>query len=103
DESFGGFSLGEYSLVVGRPSQGKTALALQCLENAAFNGYAGLYVSLEMGPERTATRLLTRLTGTSRQEWNDESVNTQLTQAVRDRYKHSEPIYFVKDYYHIDE
>src|SRR5690606_16023702 len=51
DESFGGFSLGEYSLIVGRPSQGKTALALQCLENASMNGYAGLYVSLEMGPE----------------------------------------------------
>ena len=59
DDKTSGFQKGDLIIVAGRPSMGKTALALSMMRNAAIEGGAGIGMfSLEMGSEQLAMRLL---------------------------------------------
>ena len=59
DDKTSGFQKGDLIIVAGRPSMGKTALALSMIRNAAIEGGAGIGMfSLEMGSEQLAMRLL---------------------------------------------
>ena len=59
DDKTSGFQKGDLIIVAGRPSMGKTALALSMMRNAAIDGGAGIGMfSLEMGSEQLAMRLL---------------------------------------------
>ncbi len=59
DDKTSGFQKGDLIIVAGRPSMGKTALALSMIRNAALDSGAGIGMfSLEMGSEQLAMRLL---------------------------------------------
>ena len=57
DNLTGGFKPGELVVVAGRPSMGKTALALQVCSQASDGGCAGLF-SMEMSGAEIAQRLI---------------------------------------------
>jgi replicative DNA helicase len=58
DARIGGLEPGEYSIVAGRPSMGKTAAVLEIGRNVAKQGKGVLYFSLEMTPEPLASRVI---------------------------------------------
>lgn len=59
---FGGFWPGEMTLLGGRPSMGKTAVALSVALNAARAGHKVGIFSLEMNPEQLALRAVAEAT-----------------------------------------
>jgi replicative DNA helicase len=62
DAMLGGFYPGEMILIGGRPSMGKTAVALTIALNAARSGAGVAVASLEMNPEAMAIRALSEHT-----------------------------------------
>lgn len=52
----GGIPLGSYAILAARPSIGKSALAMDIAQNAAANGDASLFVSLEMSNQQIGQR-----------------------------------------------
>lgn len=66
DTMIGGFYPGELILIGGRPSMGKTALALSIALNAARAGHGVCIASLEMNPEAMAIRALSEATAQTR-------------------------------------
>jgi len=59
DAKIGGFRPGQMVIVAGRPSMGKTTLALNLMRNMCIKGDAkGIFFSLEMGSETLAQNLL---------------------------------------------
>lgn len=63
DDLGGGFQPGQLVIVAGRPSMGKTALALSMAHNMAADDRAVLFFSLEMSRDEMIQRLLARHTG----------------------------------------
>lgn len=53
-----GFQAGEFYVLAGRPSMGKTALCQTCIANAAKKGFKSGFFSLEMGETAIANRFL---------------------------------------------
>jgi replicative DNA helicase len=54
----GGWPRGELTILAGRPSMGKSSIALTCMRQAARRGVSSLLISLEMpGPDVTARML----------------------------------------------
>lgn len=62
DNLVSGFGAGELVLVGGRPSMGKSAVALSVALRAAKGGHGVIMASLEMTPEAMATRALAEAT-----------------------------------------
>jgi replicative DNA helicase len=62
DEIVPGFYPGELILLGGRPSMGKTAVALGIALNAARKGHGVCIASLEMNPEAMAMRAISEAT-----------------------------------------
>ncbi len=58
DKQIGGLFPGELCILAARPGQGKTSLALQISHYVASHRHCVLYVSLEMGAEELAVRLM---------------------------------------------
>lgn len=58
DRVMGGFKNGEMSIIAGRPSQGKTALALSIAALIASRGERVLFASLEMSVDQLTKRLI---------------------------------------------
>ncbi len=58
DEMLSGFQRGEMIILAARPSMGKTALALNCVENMAMAGHPVAVFSLEMGKQQLVQRML---------------------------------------------
>lgn len=54
----GGVRPGEVMVVGGRPGQGKTALAVNMLDNAATAGHRVAFVTIEMDPEGIVRRMM---------------------------------------------
>ena len=65
DRITGGFKKGELTVIAGRPSHGKTALALQIAKNASEMNYPTLIFSLEMSDDELASRYLSGVSGHS--------------------------------------
>jgi replicative DNA helicase len=60
----GGFVGGEYIILAGRTSQGKTAAALSILYNQCIlKGHSGAYITVEMSDKQLLNRLTTMKTG----------------------------------------
>lgn len=92
DEMTSGFQKGDFIVVAGRPSMGKTAIALSLLSNASCQGYTIGFFSLEMSAEQLTLRLLSseskvphhniRNATISSQEWVElTTAATQLAKA----------------------
>ena len=58
DEMLNGFQPGEMLILAARPSMGKTALALNVMENMALAGHGVGMFSLEMGKQQLVQRIL---------------------------------------------
>ncbi|MFO0827003.1 MAG: replicative DNA helicase [Phycisphaerales bacterium] len=58
DEMTSGFQRGEMIILAARPSMGKTALALNFVENMALAGHPVAFFSLEMGKQQLVQRIL---------------------------------------------
>lgn len=65
DKMIGGFYPGELTLIGGRPSMGKTGVALSVALNVARAGQGVVIASLEMNPEAMAVRALSEATAQS--------------------------------------
>jgi len=63
DEIAFGLQRGDYAVLAGRPSMGKTAMALCIALNMAKRGVPVLFISLEMGKASIANRLLSTASG----------------------------------------
>jgi replicative DNA helicase len=68
DRITGGFKRGELTIIAGRPSHGKTALALQLAKNTAEVGNQVMIFSCEMGEDEDAMRFLSGVSGYSNKE-----------------------------------
>lgn len=66
DHLIGGFYPGELILIGGRPSMGKSSIALSIALNAARAGHGVCIASLEMNPEAMAVRALSEATAQTR-------------------------------------
>lgn len=101
DDSIGGLGFGELGIVSGRPSQGKTAFALQWMDNAASFGFPTLLVSLEMSAGENSKRVLLRLSE-GQVDWKTEQGNQYLHQKIDSHFKNRYPMYFLDGVYDID-
>lgn len=63
DRRIGGLRSGDMCVIAGRPSMGKTTLAMNIAENVAMAGKKVMAFSLEMGDTQLAQRLLASLGG----------------------------------------
>ena len=61
DRAMGGFTQGDYHILAGRPSMGKTALAGAFALNAARRGFGTMFFSLEMRTETVMARIFSDL------------------------------------------
>lgn len=61
DDAIGGFGRGEYHILAGRPSMGKTALAGCLALNAARRGFGTMFFSLEMRTDTLMARMFSDL------------------------------------------
>lgn len=75
DAMTGGMHAGDLIIVAGRPSMGKTALAINVAENVAINGGAVLVFSLEMSDTQIAMRNLASIGSASIQRVRSGGMN----------------------------
>lgn len=61
DARIGGLRAGDYVVIAGRPSMGKTTLGMNIAENVSLDGKTAMVFSLEMGDVQLGTRTLSRL------------------------------------------
>lgn len=69
DSTIGGMYDSDLILIAGRPSQGKTDLALNVCYNMAMEGHHVLFLSLEMSSESVWQRILSLSCGVYRGKW----------------------------------
>jgi len=67
----------EFIVLGGRPSHGKTTLALQIAVNAALSGVGVAVFQLELTPENTSQRILANLAGVTKKAMDAGDVNDQ--------------------------
>lgn len=65
----GGVEFGEMIIIAGRPSHGKSAVALQCLHSWTYNGRPSLIVSEEMSAMALGKRALQYISEESQEHW----------------------------------
>ena len=68
DEAFGGLGRKQLTILAGRPSHGKSSLAMQTAIMAARAAKSTLFFTLEMDPDEQAARALNMLSGIAAQE-----------------------------------
>ena len=90
----GGLARGEYVILAGRPSHGKSALAWSMLDAAARKGRPGAFISLEMPEQAVMVRHLQRITDIPRSEWSKPDVSRQLHEIADADIASKSPIYF---------
>lgn len=72
DTAIGGLAFGEVCIIGGRPSHGKTLLALQMTDYFSQCGYSPLVFSEEMGDMMLAKRRLQMLCDTKQPDWQSQ-------------------------------
>ena len=92
----GGLGLGEFIIVAGRPSQGKSTTGWHMLDSAAKQGIAGGFVSLEMTELDIMSRHISRLSPIPKDKWADAEVAKTLHRLVDEDLKAKAPIYFTR-------
>jgi len=75
DRQIGGIERGELLVIAGRPSMGKTSIALDLQLNAAERGFASLFVSVETSREKLGMRMLSRATKINSRKFRTGSLN----------------------------
>ncbi len=77
DAMTSGFQKGDLIVVAGRPSMGKTAIALSLLSNASRQGYSIGFFSLEMAAEQLTLRLLSSESGIAHHSIRNATITSQ--------------------------
>lgn len=77
DAMTSGFQKGDLIVVAGRPSMGKTAIALSLVSNAARQGYSVGIFSLEMAAEQLTLRLLSSESGIAHHNIRNATITSQ--------------------------
>lgn len=75
DRKLSGLHPGDLIIIAGRPSMGKTALALNIAENIATSGKPAMVFSLEMGDKQLAERALASIGGVSMERIRNGQLN----------------------------
>lgn len=76
----GGVAKGEVVILAGRPSHGKSAIAMQCVHNATSNGMPALVISEEMSAITIGKRAIQFISGVPEEHWptSREKLDRQL-------------------------
>ena len=77
DRQLGGLQKSDLIIIAGRPSMGKTALVTNIASQAAENGQAVGFFSLEMSREQLATRILSQKINKSSEEIRRGQMNVE--------------------------
>lgn len=77
DQMTSGFQNGDLVILAGRPSMGKTAIALSLLSNAARSGTCIGFFSLEMSAEQLTLRMLSSESGIAHHHIRNASISSQ--------------------------
>lgn len=94
DEKIHGFEEGQLNVLAGRPSTGKTALALNMIWNLTQQGYPTTFFSLETGGNNIVERLTSAISGVPLYKikksdgLNDDEVE-RIMSAINDIKQHS--------------
>ena len=83
-DDVGGLEKGSLSVIAGRPSHGKSALALQWAINGALNGWRSVYFTLEMTTEQLTARALSMQSRISSTDIRIKSLNDAQMQKVEE-------------------
>lgn len=95
DSSIDGIGFGEMCIIAARPSHGKSAFALQWLDQAAASGLPCLILSEEMSRIELGHRALLSITDTDEKYWRD--VIPELTQEIERHYESRKDIHVVEN------
>jgi len=76
DEMTSGLQKGDFIIIAGRPSMGKTALSLNMAVNSAMAGYGVGIFSLEMSAEQLTLRLLSSESGTAHHNIRNATISS---------------------------
>jgi len=101
DDSFEGVAPGEMAVVGARPGHGKTAFAMQWLDNVAAGGTPSLIISAEMSAYELGRRAILSSTNYDNQEVKDNP--EKVIENVERIYAQKSPIYVEDQAYGIDE
>ena len=96
DDSIDGVAFGEMAVVAARPGHGKSALALQWLDNAAGAGLPGLILSEEMSALDLGKRGVAYASPLEQSEWGRDTAD-MLRRDVRGHYGERLPVYVVEN------
>lgn len=77
DSMTSGFQKGDLIVIAGRPSMGKTAMALTLVSNAARHGYGIGIFSLEMAAEQLTLRMLSSESGIAHHNIRNATITSQ--------------------------
>ncbi len=77
DEMTSGFQKGDLLVAAGRPSMGKTGVALCMAQHAALQGFSVGFFSLEMSAEQLVLRLLSSESGIPHQKIRNATISSQ--------------------------
>lgn len=77
DAMTSGFQKGDLIVIAGRPSMGKTAMALTLISNAARQGYGIGIFSLEMAAEQLTLRMLSSESGIAHHNIRNATITSQ--------------------------
>lgn len=101
DASVDGVAPGEVCVIAARPSHGKTAFAMQWVDNAAKRGTKCLLISEEMSSQELGKRALLSISELSEKLW-PKSID-RLEGESADHYKQRSAIHLVESCQSIDE
>lgn len=90
DAITGGAVPGEMIVIGGRPSHGKSLVALQSLDCASYNGLPSLIISEEMAAASLGTRMIQRITPISSYDWVEQS--SRVWNDAQEHFKGRSPI-----------
>lgn len=93
DEAIGGLLPGEMVIVAGRPSHGKTVVAMQMLDALTLHVPA-LMISEEMAIQAIAQRTISGLTDRRQEEW--QTFRDELEEAAREHFTPRHPCLIVE-------
>lgn len=100
DKSIDGVSPGEMAVIAARPSHGKTAFAMQWIDNAAKDGISCLLISEEMSKAEIGKRALLSITDLAEEHWGTST--SKLEEDICDHYEPRQEVHLVESVNNID-
>lgn len=84
DSRLGGMQSGDLIIIAGRPSMGKSALAVQIAEHVAISGQVAAVFSLEMSSRQLLERAIAGVARVEHTHIRDGSINAEESAKIRD-------------------